>query len=395
MTAPPGPAEFRRRFPGLDRTVHLASCSLGARSVELGDAVLAMVGAMDEDGAPWDRFEEQTEQARARFAALVGAAPDQVAVVPNASVGAYQVASGIDWSDRPALLTTAAEFPSIAHVWLAQRPRGARPAFVAGEPGDPAAGYRAALDERVGLVSVPLVTFQDGVRLPVEDVAAAAHAVGARVFVDAYQALGVRPVRVDDLGCDYLVAGTVKYALGLPGMAFLYVRSPRAADLPPQLTGWFGRREPFAFDPRRLDFADSARRFETGTPAVPAAYGANAGLRLVAGLDLAAVHRHVTALVRRAADRLTEQGEQVRLPADPDALGAHLALVHADPGGLAARLAERRIAVAPRGDVVRLSFHYYSNADDVDLTCQEIRRYGPAAARRPARVAEARDDVPA
>ena len=51
-----------------------------------------------------------------------------------------------------------------------------------------------------------------------------AHARGARVFVDAYQAVGVLPVNVDELGCDYLVAGTCKYLLGLPGVAFLYVR---------------------------------------------------------------------------------------------------------------------------------------------------------------------------
>jgi selenocysteine lyase/cysteine desulfurase len=110
------------------------------------------------------------------------------------------------------------------------------------------------------------------------------------VFVDAYQAVGVLPVRVADLDCDYLV--------GVPSLAFLYCRGGLADDLPPELTGWFGRVDPFSFDPRTLDFADSARRFETGTPAVPSAYVAVAGLTTLreAGVDAAAIERHVNAL---------------------------------------------------------------------------------------------------
>src|SRR4051812_27213109 len=93
--APPGPAAFRARFPMLDRVVHLASCSLGARSSDVDTAVALMLTAMAERGAPWDVFEEQAHDARHGFAALVGARADQIALAPNASVGAYQVASTI------------------------------------------------------------------------------------------------------------------------------------------------------------------------------------------------------------------------------------------------------------------------------------------------------------
>lgn len=379
----PAPADFRRRFPALERTVHLASCSLGARSINLVEAVTGMLELMADRGAPWEQFEQEVAGARGRFAALIGARPDQIAIVPNASIGAYQVASTVDWVARPRIVTTPVEFPSVAHVWLAQGARGAQVAFVDQHATDPAAAYRSTVDGRTGLVSVPLVTYQDGIRLPVAEVAAAAHAAGARVFVDAYQAAGVVPVDVAALDCDYLVAGSLKYLLGLPGLAFLYARSAPAGDLPPQLTGWFGRVEPFAFDPRQLDFPAGARRFETGTPAVPAVYAANAGLDLVNGLDPADVRRHVGALVQRTADLLTEQGERVRLPADPGARGAHVALLDPNPPALGAWLADRRVAVAPRGDVVRLSFHYYSNDDDVAAACREIRQYRNSGVGRP------------
>ncbi|WP_405917761.1 aminotransferase class V-fold PLP-dependent enzyme [Streptomyces sp. NBC_00728] len=362
----PAPDAFRKRFPVLERRVHLAGCSLGARSADLDTALARMLDDMADGGAPWALFEEQVRLARVQFAALVGARTDQIAVVPNASVGAYQVASALEWTARPKVVTTTLEFPSVAHVWLAQRPRGAEVVHA-----EQAEEYAELTDERTRLVSVPLIGYQDADRLPAERIARAAHDAGAEVFVDAYQAVGVAPVDVRRLECDYLVAGTAKYLLGLPGLAFLYVREPGGMPREPRLTGWFGRVDPFAFDPRRLDFAPTAARFETGTPAIPACYAANAGLRLIRSLDPNAVRAHVHDLTDLAADRLTALGHRVRaLPRERR--GAHIGLLAADPPALAARLADRGIAVSPRGDVVRLSFHYYNNADDVAALCAAL-----------------------
>ncbi|OIJ63729.1 aminotransferase [Streptomyces mangrovisoli] len=362
----PAPDAFRKRFPALERRVHLAGCSLGARSTDLDGALARMLDDMADGGAPWALFEEQVRLAREQFAALVGARTDQVAVVPNASVGAYQVASALEWTERPKVVTATLEFPSVAHVWLAQRPRGAEVVHVAR-----ADEYAAAADARTRLVSVPLIGYQYADRLPVEDIARAAHEAGGEVFVDAYQAVGVAPVDVRELGCDYLVAGTAKYLLGLPGLAFLYVREPARMDREPRLTGWFGRVDPFAFDPTRLDFAPTAARFETGTPAIPACYAANAGLGLIRSLDPETVRAHVHDLGDLAADRLTALGHRVRA-VPRERRGAHIGLLTPDPPALAAHLADRGIAVSPRGDVVRLSFHYYNNADDVAALCAAL-----------------------
>lgn len=362
-------AAFRARFPDLERTAHLASCSLGARSVDLDAAMKAMLADMASEGAPWGRFELQVTEARSRFASLIGARPQQVAVVPNASVGAYQVASTIDWSRRARLVASRVEFPSLGHVWLAQQDNGADISFTA-TPDEQAEG----LDERTALVSVPLVDYRDARRWPVRTIADRAHAVGARVMVDAYQAVGVQPVDVEELGCDFLVAGSMKYLLGLPGVAFLYVKSPESIDLAPVLTGWFGRVNPFSFDPEHLDFPAEARKFETGTPAVPACYAATAGLRLISGLNLVAVRDHVLSLSTLAADQLTAAGELVQA-APPGQRGAHIAVRDTDPARLAAFLARRRVIASPRGDLLRLSFHFYNDISDVEAVCTAIADY--------------------
>lgn len=369
---------FRTQFPSLADTVHLASCSQGAASLRLIAALEEFQWSLRSHGAPWDRWMAEVDSARRMFAEVIGASPDEVAIVSCASEGAYQAASTIDWRRRPVIVSADLEFPSIAHVWLAQRRRGARVRFVSGDDSATAGeDYATAIDHATGLVSVPLVSYRGGHRFPVRDIATTAHAAGARVFADAYQAAGVLAVNVRDLDCDYLVAGALKYLLGVPGLAFLYSRGGLADDLPPELTGWFGRADPFSFDPRTLDFADSARRFETGTPAIPSAYGAVAGMTTLreAGADAAAIERHVSSLAASCTDALASQGERVFSPAGPALRGPQVAIVDDDAATLSAFLAARRIVTSPRGDLLRLSFHYYNNEQDVAAVCEVIREY--------------------
>jgi selenocysteine lyase/cysteine desulfurase len=366
---------FRAKFPALASGCYLASCSFGARAGHLEQAMDRMLRAMHHPGTPWAAYEEEEQALRRRAAAFFGVRATQLALLPNLSAAAFQVASTRRYAERPKIVTTDLEFPSVAHVWLAQQARGADVEYVTGS--DPAQwldGYLAAIDERTALVSVPLVSYRNGARLPVEAIAERAHAAGALVFVDAYQAAGTMPVMPAALGCDYLATGTYKYLLGLPGLAFLYARDAQQGDAP-QLTGWFGRVDPFAFDPYRLDFAAGAQRYETGTPAVPALYAANAALALFESVAMEDVARHVGALVQAAHARLTAAGETVWTPAAPAAQGPMVAIADSHAERLAAWLLERGVAVSPRGACIRAAFHFYNSRADVDTLCEALGQY--------------------
>ncbi|MGH3345247.1 MAG: aminotransferase class V-fold PLP-dependent enzyme [Carbonactinosporaceae bacterium] len=380
----PGPGDFRARFPICEHSAHLASCSLGAQSDRSMDAMAEFMATWREHGAPWQEWTRVAGQARDAFARIVGALPDEVAALPNASAGAYQIASTLCWDRRSTIVTCDMEFPSVAHVWLAQRPRGARVVYAPERGGVVAAAdYLRLIDERTALVSVPLVSYRNGARLPVTEITRAAREVGARVFVDAYQAAGVLPVDVRELGCDYLVAGTLKYLLGAPGLAFLFVRDGLAQDRDPQLTGWFGRRDPFAFDPRGLDFPGAARRYETGTPAIPAAYASFAGMSLIEELDQRAVETHVTGLAAVLTDDLRRDGETLHSPRDASRRGPMVAVLTGDPGHLGGFLADRGVVASPRGAAVRLSLHYYTDTGDLARARAALREYRASYGGRP------------
>ncbi|MFI7517570.1 aminotransferase class V-fold PLP-dependent enzyme [Micromonospora echinofusca] len=369
----PLPAAIRGRFPSLEQTTHLAACSIAPRSSDMEQALTTMLDDLARPGF-WGAAEEQVSDARRCFARLIGAEVDQVAILPNVSIAAHQAVSGLRWRRRRDLLTTTAEFPGVAHVWLSQEQRGARVRWCGTPTGRVnSADYLGAITTDTALVSVPAVTHRDATRLNIRRIADAAHAAGAAVIVDAYQAAGVMPLHVDALRCDYLLAGTGKYLLGLPGLAFLYARDPKESK--PALTGWFGRCDPHALDPTRLDFPTHARRFETGTPSVAAAYAAAAGLSLIERLDLAAVRTHTQRLLASAADRLIAQGEIVQRAQTADERGAHLALIEPHAWAMAAWLDNHGIAVAPRRNVIRVATHAYTSDSDIDELCDAIAVY--------------------
>jgi selenocysteine lyase/cysteine desulfurase len=145
------------------------------------------------------------------------------------------------------------------------------------------------------------------------------------------------------------------------------------------LTGWFARRDPYAFDPRRLDFVADARRFQTGTPAIPAAFAGRAGLELIAETDTAAVFAHVQTLAETLQNRLLAEGFHLFSPTDPARRGPQVTVDVDNPDACAAFLTARGVIVSPRGRAVRVSLHYYNNQDDVNRVFEGLVAYRAAS----------------
>src|SRR6185295_7428036 len=93
--------------------------------------------------------------------------------------------------------------------------------------------FEAAIDETTALVSLTAVCFRNGSRLPIEEIVELAHARGALVLLDAYQAIGSYPLDVRSLGVDFLAAGVLKYLLASAGLGFLWCRQELLEGLVP------------------------------------------------------------------------------------------------------------------------------------------------------------------
>jgi len=356
--------EIRARFPVFREKIYLNSCSQGALSDSVRGAFTAYLDSWDCAGSPWDVWIEEYEAARKTFAQFVGAHPDEIAIVPSASAGINSLASALQFGQRKKVVLGEFEFPTMGHVWLAQRVRGAEVHFVRAKGNSmPVSGYEQAIDERTLIVPVTGLCFLNGWRSEVRKIGAYAHARGALVLLDDYQDCGTRPVNVKELDVDVYVSGTLKYLLGPPGAAFMYVRRELHDQLAPTISGWFAQKNPFAFDVKNLDLSPTARRFEAGTPPIPNLYAAKAGVELLQSIGMRSIAEHIAQLTGELARGVRELGIACKTPAD--SVGPLSVLRCKDSELVVRRLGERNIVVSNRGDGLRISFHVYNTSADV------------------------------
>jgi selenocysteine lyase/cysteine desulfurase len=369
-------ARCRHRFPIFERQVYINSCSQGALSDAVRGAYEQYLEDWDDKGAPWEYWVERQEAARAAFAGLVNAGADEIAVTTSLSAGVSALASGLRFTQRSKVVLTDWEFPTIGQIWHAQERRGVRVEHVPAEANGtiPLERFEAAIDEQTALVAVTNVCFRNGSRLDVEAVTRLAHERGALVLVDAYQTVGSLPVDVRAIGCDFLVAGVLKYLLGSAGLGFLYCRRELVQGIEPTATGWFADRDIFEMDIHDYSPAPTARRFEAGTPPIPPIYAGIAGIELMQEIGIAETEAHVRELNAILHDGLEELGAKAVTPRAREQSGALVCVASKDVNALVAALADEGIVTSSRDNNLRISAHCYNTAEDVATVLGTLAR---------------------
>jgi selenocysteine lyase/cysteine desulfurase len=373
----PLPDRIRHRFPIFERRLYVNSCSQGALSDAVRAAYEQYLADWDEKGAPWEYWVERGEAARATFARLVNAAPDEVAVTTSLSAGVSALATGLRYARRSKVVLTDWEFPTIGQIWHAQEARGARVVHVP-ESGDgtiPLEHFERVIDDDTQLVSITHVCYRNGAKLDVEAVTRLAHERGALVLLDAYQTIGSLPVDVRALGVDFLGAGVLKYLLGSAGLAFFYARRELVERVWPTATGWFADRDIFAMDHRDYSPAPTASRFQSGTPPIPAIYAGIAGMELMEEIGIAETREHVLGLHARLLDGLDSLGARVATPRDSERRGALLCVASTDAPALVQALDREGIVTSSRAGNLRISPHAYNSVEDVDVLLETLSRH--------------------
>jgi selenocysteine lyase/cysteine desulfurase len=371
-------SSYRKLFPILDNAVQLSSCSQSALSLPVRRAIDDYLDVWTRRGADWGFWMEQVALARAEFARMIHADAGDIAVLGSVSDAASSIASALRFADtdRREIVTTTLDFPSICHVWLAQQPRGAQVRFIPAQAGstDTTGQIIGAIDAQTALVSVSQACFYDGQIVDIAATGRAARQRGAIQFVDAYQSAGALAIDVREQDVDILATGAQKYLLGIPGIAFLYVRPELAQRLTPTVTGWFGRVNPFEFDPAKLDFAAGAARFNTGTPPMMCASVARASMSLLNEIGIPAIEAYLGQLSAVALEEAARLGLAVASPTVLSAKGANTAIRIPNAAQVEAQMLQAGYVVSARNDVIRIAPHFYNTADDVTGALRELAR---------------------
>ena len=257
---------WRRATPGAEGRIHLNNAGAALMPAPVLKAIRdhfdleSEIGGYEAEDAVADRVRE----VHGLLGRVIGAGPENIAIVENATVAVSQALSAFDFHPGDVLVTTRHDYTSNQLMYLSLARRLGIEVLRADElpegGADPESVRRLVAHPRCQLVSLTWVPTNSGLVQAAEEVGEICEAAGVPYLVDACQAVGQLPVDVGRLGCDFLAATARKFLRGPRGIGFLYI-SDRALErgMAPLFPDMHGAG---LLDEERFELAPDARRFE-------------------------------------------------------------------------------------------------------------------------------------
>lgn len=367
---------WREEFPIVARKTYLNTCSLTPLAKFHRTAMDQLFSQWDEMGAAawYDPWTKLVDGLRGKVAKLLHADKTEIALAPSVSSALAGVVSCFPLQQQ-SVVCSDMDFPTLTYHFMVKPHLDVR--FVKGDGVEvPLQAYVRAMDPSVACLAMSQVWYQSGGIAPVQELAKLARQQGALSLCDGYQGAGQIPTDPRELGLDVYITGGLKWLLGGPGIAFLWVRKERHVEMKPRVTGWFANALQWQFDSTKFALHPDARRFEAGTPSIHAVAMANAGLDVVLELGPEKLRQRVTELDNDLADRLHDAGFKLRTPEQPEHRAGIVAVEwkHADPWQAVARLAQDGIVVDARPGRVRVSPYFYNTEEENERCVQALAK---------------------
>lgn len=368
--------DYRSHFPILQSKTFLNTCSLGALSQRSMQGIQQFTELWAEMGAAawYQIWVGKLAELRGAYGRVIGAPPERIAIMPSISVAVSGVSSAIDWTKRKKVVMSNMDFPTVGHQFLAKESLGVTVEIVQSPDNVtvPLDLFEAAIDDDTALVVTSHVYFTSGAIQDIATLAEIAHRKGALLLVDAYQATGHIPTDIEATGADFYTSGSLKWLLGGPGVAFLYV-SPQAATMAPTIAGWWGMANMFDFEISSLIWRDEAARYEMGTPAIAAVFAALGGISYIEEIGVEKIRERDIALTEDLIARATNAGFTPRVAPTVEQRTPIVLLNFDDPKPLVNGLVERGIIVDRRPGAVRISPYFYNTVEENEIVIQTLR----------------------
>lgn len=334
---------------------------------------------MTRGARDYPRWMETEQRLRERLAWLIGASsPDDIALVKNTSEGLSFVAAGLEWQTGDQIVGIADDFPSNRVVWEALGAQDVTfEAVDINTAEDPEQALIDRLTDRTRLLAVSSVHFATGLRLDLSRLAGACRERGVLLCVDAIQSLGALPFDLQQSPADFVVADGHKWMLGPEGLGLLYVNPAIRDRMRLVEFGWAMRERPGDYDPGPWQPAQSARRFECGSPNMLGVHALEASLSLLQEIGMDEVKRHLLGNVGYLRGELSGiTGLSFVTPTDPARHAGILSfrIEEVDLEKVYRQLMASGVICALRSGNLRFSPHFYTRTETLDLAVERLEK---------------------
>ncbi|MGE4555778.1 MAG: aminotransferase class V-fold PLP-dependent enzyme [Desulfovibrionaceae bacterium] len=362
-------ASLRDEFPVTKSAVFFNNASVSPLPARTAAVVSELAkGRCASASADFPRWMQDVEETHRLAAKLVGASsPSEIAFTANTSHSLSFMAAGLDLGAGDAVSVTSPDFPSVLFPWLNLERQGVEVRRIERKNGRfTPEDVERTLDDKTRVVCIGAVDWVTGFMADIAEIGRLCKDRGVFFCVDAIQSLGVTPMDVESMCIDMLAAGSHKWLLAPQGVGLLYISQRARERVRPSVAGWRSMNDEEDF---KLEFnlKPDARAFEAGTMNLSGILGLKSSLEMILDLGAPAIRQRVHSLGGQLIHGLRERSIEPVTPEDP---GHRAGIVSFKaPGGavmLHRYLGDQNVVCSLRDGNIRLSPHFYNNAQDVE-----------------------------
>ncbi len=370
------PIGVRSDFPLARAETHLNAAYIALIPGAVVDAGVRFVRSKASQPISLPDMQAKTDEARVKFARLVGAEKEEVGFLFATSEGENLVAGALDLKPGDNVVIDQLHYDTTFVLYKhLEKTAGIelRIAKASGGAAHPKA-FEPLVDKRTRLVSVAWVSHQNGFRHDMKALSDLAHAHGAYLYTDAIQATGMFPMDLHDVGVDFLTSGTYKWLLAGYGVAPFYIRRELLDAFPHDRLGALHIEKNLG--EHRYKLYETARKYEYATLAFGAVFQLDAALDYLAQVGTDRIEAHTVGLAHKLQQGLTDIG--FRLSTPPDNRSSIVSFfIDKDPEEVGRQLDMEKIRVSLRekGTQIRVGIALYNNASDIDHFLETAKKF--------------------
>lgn len=357
--------DFSNEFNLDDDVIYLNHAAVAPWPVRAEKAVNAFcrenVTIGSKKYANWLNVESQL---KSQLAELIHASSvDEIALVKNTSEALSFIAYGLTWQAGDNIVTSDEEFPSNMIPWESLANQGVHVKKThLKDVLDPTAALIAQLDNNTRLLTISSVQYASGLRVDLQRLGEACQQKGVLFCIDAIQSIGAFTVDVQRYQADFMMADGHKWMLGPEGLGVFYCRKQTMDKLKLTQFGWHMVEDMGNYDNPLWTTAQSARRFECGSPNMLSIHALSASIGLLLDIGMDEIEKNVISRGLYTLSKV-QDNKQLRLLTKPDPKGNNIIVfdcLNANTDLLFKHLTDNGVVCAKRGGGIRFSAHFYT-----------------------------------
>jgi len=368
--------KIREQFPITENKIFLNHAAMSALPRPTAETISKLAHHTSNFGPSMDELGNDGKQA---FSKLVGAKPEEIALVPNTSTGLNIAANVLHYPSGSKIVTTDLEYPSVTYPWL-RKGLNVKVHYVKNVNGKILLDdMEKAIDDKTAAVAISHVEYANGFRHNLRVLSEMAHEHGAYLIVDAIQSAGATKVEARRDDVDFLTAACYKWLLGPAGAAYLYVRDELIEKFEPPFVGWASVDQKIFetvdfWNIWNLGLSKTASRFEAGSPSILSLAGAAESMNILLDFGIENVNERILALTDHLIDNIKDLKLELQTPEEKQHRSGIVNFKIKNPQKVAEKLGEKDIIISARANGIRVSPHFYNTEEEIDKLTEETKR---------------------